>query len=1078
MSYRTRKFDARKYWANKSYCIICKEHKVKNGQICGECEKKGDFKEGTTEINIGKITDENLIAQFTAQEQERTQAPERVVSLVGYLKDCAQAIMRSVALTNITTGEIEFIPLEPDALQQLADGQIKIKGKEALDMLYKVRAQASEFEIILGTLFVKGYKGNGNRISKINAPLLYLKIDAEKTDDDDVIFTLKDDDTVHLNQSLIAGITSAKNDEELEVRFQDLYSAIPEWPLTLDSIRKFFSSLTNYFPEVFKEGDFSNFIEFNENDADKEGYKLCPSHCIILAPRQEGEGTVVEELGGILSDTKDKTALDFLLLENPLTAGNPVSSVDNKTASGFSEPASSEDANWHNLFPFDLSDTQKKIVLNARKNNLTVVSGPPGTGKSYTIAAIILDHLLGGKRVLFVSRMDKAVDVVSSWLEEFVGPYSVARSGARKAQRALSDKLDAITGPNSPVSPYNKKQIEDAIKEHEKAQKKLAELEEEFTDAITNERSWAGVQEKIEDINSRLSIDFESDGLSIKKAKASKLKEKIKGADALLRNKGFFIQTWWGNRTIKSIRSRLGAPENTTAQDLILMAERIENERVKEELENEIAKFDAVDKIWTEIQALKIQLRTLALNNLKARLLGNLHLIVHNYEKRVELKKFVKSLRTANIREKLALLKQVKTETLLVSFPCWASTTYHLSQILPIQPGMFDLVIFDEASQCDLASAIPALYRANRALIVGDPKQLNHVVFLGKQAEYSSFAKNNVSPDIQANYRYSTNSLFDVAENLVPQANYFMLDEHFRSDPHIIGFSNKMFYEDQIRIMTHKPKMGLIDQEAPIQLDYVKGKRSEGAANPTEIEAIFKHVRQIIDQSPSDKPTTIGILSPFRDQVNAITKALPGYLSLTEVERHKIVVGTAHSLQGDEKDIVILSLSLDPKFHHGTLNFLEKPNVFNVSITRAKKRLIVVSSVKTDDLPNGLLKEFLIHASQVPASEIPRGIFDSKFEEQVSQALERTGLKVWPQYQAAGFYIDLVVGDGKSWIAVECDGPTHFDMKEGQNFYDVWRQNILERAGWRFIRISHRDWERDSNSQIEKVKQALISINI
>ncbi len=220
MSYRTRKFEARKYWANKSYCIICKEHKVKNGQICGECEKKGDFKEGTTEINIGKITDENLIAQFTAQEQERTQAPERVVSLVGYLKDCAQAIMRSVALTNITTGEIEFIPLEPDALQQLADGQIKIKGKEALDMLYKVRAQASEFEIILGTLFVKGYKGNGNRISKINAPLLYLKIDAEKTDDDDVIFTLKDDDTVHLNQSLIAGITSAKNDEELEVRFQ------------------------------------------------------------------------------------------------------------------------------------------------------------------------------------------------------------------------------------------------------------------------------------------------------------------------------------------------------------------------------------------------------------------------------------------------------------------------------------------------------------------------------------------------------------------------------------------------------------------------------------------------------------------------------------------------------------------------------------------------------------------------------------------------------------------------------------------------------------------------------------------
>ncbi|PIS06129.1 MAG: hypothetical protein COT80_02355 [Candidatus Buchananbacteria bacterium CG10_big_fil_rev_8_21_14_0_10_33_19] len=1074
-----RKFNPTEYWANKPYCTVCKKKKVKYGQICGECEKAGGFNENATEINIGELNSKDLVAQFTAEEQERSEASERVVSLVGYLKDCAQAIMRSVALTDVTAGEISFIPLKPNALEQLANGQLEIKGKEALDILYKVRAQASEFEVILGTLFVKGFKGNGNRTNKVNAPLLYLKVDLEKTESDTVVFSLKEDDTVHLNQSLIASVASAENDEELEVRFQDLYSAVPEWPLTFDNVQKFFQGLNNYFPEIFKEnGTPSQFIEFDAIEAEREGYKLCPAHCLILAPKQEGEGTVVEELSNILKNAKDKTALDFLLLEKAPTGGNPVSVIEDQTRDGFTETVPAEDANWHSLFPFDLSDTQKKIVLNARKNNLTVVSGPPGTGKSYTIAAIILDHLLGGKRVLFVSRMDKAVDVVSAWLEEFIGPYSIARSGARKAQRALAEKLDTITSPNSPVIPYNKKQIDDATKEHEIAQKKLTELEEEFTEAITNERSWTAVHDKVNDINARLGIEFKSDGLSIKKAKASRLKEKIKGADALIRNKGFFIQTWWGEQTIKSIRSQLGVSENTTAQDLILMAERIENERVREEVEVEIAKFDAVDKIWMEIQSLKIQLRKLALDNLKARLLGNLHLIVHNYEKRVELKKFVKSLRTANIREKLALLDQVKTDTLLAAFPCWASTTYHLSQILPVQPGMFDLVIFDEASQCDLASAVPALYRANRVLIVGDPKQLNHVVFLGKQAEYSSFAKNKVPPDIQANYRFSTNSLFDVAENLVPQANYFMLDEHFRSDPHIIGFSNKMFYKEQIRIMTHRPKMGLAKQETAIQLDYVKGKRTEGAANPLEIEAIFKHAKQLIAQSPSEKPTTIGILSPFRDQVNAITKALPSYLSLTEVERHKIVVGTAHSLQGDEKDVVILSLSLDPKFHHGTLNFLEKPNVFNVSITRAKKKLIAVSSVTPEDLPNGLLKEFFLHAVRSTVNEIPRSIFDSKFEEQVAQALEHSGMKVWPQYQAAGFYIDLVVGDGKNWVAVECDGPTHFNMEERQNFYDVWRQGILERAGWRFIRISNRDWERDSDGQIQKIKQVLDTLNI
>jgi len=114
----------------------------------------------------------------------------------------------------------------------------------------------------------------------------------------------------------------------------------------------------------------------------------------------------------------------------------------------------------------------------------------------------------------------------------------------------------------------------------------------------------------------------------------------------------------------------------------------------------------------------------------------------------------------------------------------------------------------------------------------------------------------------------------------------------------------------------------------------------------------------------------------------------------------------------------------------------------------------------------------------VPVGAIPKVIFDSQFEKQVAQALEREGMKVWPQFEAAGFSIDLVVGDGKNWIAVECDGPAHFDMEKHQNFYDVWRQGILERAGWRFIRISSREWEHDSDAQIEKIHQFLQSMNV
>lgn len=1075
MAYYRRKFNATKYWSTKPYCTICKLRKVKYGKICGECEKEAGIDERVMDIDTSTLEEKDLVASFTAEQLERQQAPQRLTSIVGYLKDCAQAIMRSVALTDVSSNDISFFPIAPNSLNKLAEGQIELKGKEVLDMLYKVNSRPTEFEIILGTLFVKGFKGSGNKVSKINAPLLFLKLDAEKTEDDTVIFTLKENDTINLNQSVIASVVNVENDEELEVRFQDLYSATPEWPLTIENSKKFVENLNNYFPEVFHDTDrITDFVEFDSVEAERNKYQICPAHCIIVAPRQEAEGTVVEELTEILKDVQDQTALDYLFLENAVGA-DPTSGVSDEVPE-VSETDQNDD--WHDLFPFDLSDTQKNIVLNARKNKLTVVSGPPGTGKSYTISAIILDHLLGGKRVLFVSRMDKAVDVVSSWLEEFVGPYAVARSGGRKAQRGLAEKLDSITGPTSSVRAYNKQEVEAVLEHYSKAQNKLLELEEDFTKLISHERNWSDLKSKIDDINHQINIDHDIAKLPLTKTKAIKLQEKIKGADFLVRNKKFFIQTWWGNSTIKRVRKLLNAPEQSSAEELVLMAESIENERTREEVEKEINKFQDVNDLWSEIQNFKTQLRQLSLDSLKARLLGNLHLIVHNHQKRVEIRNFVKSLRTANMREKLSLLDKVQTETLLAAFPCWASTTYHLSQILPVQPGMFDLVIFDEASQCDLASALPALYRANRVLVVGDPKQLNHVVFLGKQAEYSSFAKNGVPPEIQANYRFSTHSLFDVAENLVPQSNYFMLDEHFRSDPHIIGFSNKMFYQDKIRVMTHKPKVSLADQDIAIQLEYIEGQRTEGAANPKEIEEIFKHVRQIINQSPSDKPTTIGILSPFRDQVNAITKAMPNFITLSEVERHKIVIGTAHSLQGDEKDIVILSLSLDPDFHHGTLNFLEKPNVFNVSITRAKKKLIVISSVQPNNLPNGLLKEFLIYANQTITEVIPRNIFDSKFEEQVAQALEKSGFKVWPQYEAAGFAIDLVVSDGINSIAVECDGPSHFDVKEGQNYYDIWRQGILERAGWRFLRIPYREWERDSDNQIAKVRETLNNFKI
>lgn len=1023
----------------------------------------------------------NLETRFNGAEIKREPTDQRLASILGYLGDCARALLRSAALTDLDSNNISFLPLPPDSLEKLVDDGLVLEGTEELrNLIYKITAGKTQFDLLLGTLFVKGYKGKEDRISRINAPPLFMKLEIEKIDSSSFTFKMKED-IIHLNQSLSTGIVNIPNEEEIEMRFQDLWGAIPQWPLNLELIKHFFQNFNNCFPEVFCHGEsIEGFTEFDSVSASRNKYKICPAHALIAAPKQDAQGTIVEEIGKISKEIESNTAIDMLFLES--SANEDSASITEKNAdsiegvigTSFTDGENNKNTeSRQNLFPLDLSDTQKKIVLGARKNNLTVVEGPPGTGKSYTSVAVILDHILEGKRVLFVSRMDKAVEVVSDLLEKLGDPYAVARFGTRKMQLKLANKIDSITSPTSQAKKYTGKQFGDNLDKYEKAKQELEKLEKEFTDILDNEKEWALVKEKIDSIETKIQTDENLLNLPIDRKQAEKLRGKISTAGSLVKNKNFFIYTWWGNFILSNIKRQLDAPEETTVEELINRTERIESERQRSEIEAELEKFDDISQICERIQSRKEDLHKHAINNLKENLLGNLHGIIHTADGRQELKKLVKALHATNIRSKSALLKKVKPSTLLNAFPCWATTTYHLSQILPLKTGMFDLVIFDESSQCDLASAVPALYRANRALIVGDPKQLTHVVFLGRQYEYQAFAKNNVPREMQEIYRFSKASLFAVAEQMVSQTNYFMLDEHFRSDPHIIEFSNKKFYRGEIRVMTSRPRPKLGTYTTAIQIEYVNGERTIGTENPKEIEHVFFYIRQFIKQSPRKKPLTIGVLSPFRDQVNAIIRELPKHVHLAEVTRHEIEVGTAHGLQGDERDIVILSLSLDSNFHHGTLQFLEKPNLFNVAITRAKKKMIVLSSVKPEDLPNGLLKDYLSYATQKTTNDISDSVFDSKFEEQVARALEQEGFEVYPQYKVAGFSIDLVIGSEDDWVAVECDGPTHFDMKRRQNFYDVWRQRILERAGWRVIRISYRNWERDSKSCIKRIKNEI-----
>ena len=409
------------------------------------------------------------------------------------------------------------------------------------------------------------------------------------------------------------------------------------------------------------------------------------------------------------------------------------------------------------------------------------------------------------------------------------------------------------------------------------------------------------------------------------------------------------------------------------------------------------------------------------------------------------------------------------------AFPCWCVTTYAVSGSLPIKPGLFDVAIIDEASQCDIASCFPILFRAKKAVIVGDDKQLSHLSFLEKAKEQSFLSQYNIPDKYQLMWRFRTNSMFDLANYY--STNPVLLDEHFRSYYPIIQFSNQEFYGNRIRIMTKDSGTNDV-----LELHHVTDGKvdSDATRNMPEVEAVIKRIHELIlaDEDNEENPVSIGVVSPFRGQVDLISKAIRQVLTETTIRKHQIEVGTAHTFQGDERDVMIFSLAIADNSFAQSLTFLQKPNLFNVAITRARKKLITFISKDPKSLPPGLLKDYIEYTQQYIESakedEFSKNKFKNSFEQTVAQAFVMEGLEVKAGFEAAGVIPDMLIKDEfGNEVIVEIDG---VDDNKKANISDIKKQTILERAGYNVTRISFREWEHSSQACIDRIKKLLTAV--
>jgi len=428
-----------------------------------------------------------------------------------------------------------------------------------------------------------------------------------------------------------------------------------------------------------------------------------------------------------------------------------------------------------------------------------------------------------------------------------------------------------------------------------------------------------------------------------------------------------------------------------------------------------------------------------------------------------------------------------RAEKLLKMLPVWIMSPDDAARLFPCAPNLFDVVIVDEASQVDLPSVAPMAYRASKLVIFGDSKQMQsqRFAFMSRQIAteaWERFGMKVLDPD--EFLHPVTQSLLGLAGMRAQEE--VLLDEHFRSLPPIIEFSNHRWYRDQLRIMTdvrHK-KFGRPDQPV-IELHHV----GDGAVtfdtqeNEAEGQAVTNLLAELV-KLPEYSTASIGVLCLFSDQVALVQELVYDRLDESDIVEHEIVVVNPDGFQGDERDVILYSLSYDANVmprealsaRQSDLAHIQ--GMLNVAFTRAKDEIHIFHSAPIDAFTmasgRGVIADWLRHCADVqargPAKTGRVNRIDSEFEADVAEALRAQGVSVTHQYPACGFAIDLLCERDGQVVAVECDGePYHLDAHGQLKAEDLDRQERLERAGYAVTRIPYRKWKKDPNSEVQRV---------
>ncbi|MEV5764978.1 AAA domain-containing protein [Micromonospora sp. NPDC052213] len=674
---------------------------------------------------------------------------------------------------------------------------------------------------------------------------------------------------------------------------------------------------------------------------------------------------LVEDLRGMIKNPRliEGTALAALALRPDEAVATPVVTVAMSAA----------------------NEAQEEIIQAAMSQPLTVAQGPPGTGKSQLVTALLATATAAGQSVLIGSTSNQAVDSVLDRVTDLIGPGLLVRTGNKdhrmQEPKHLADILATYPPAERPTTPEDPTPLHELRLLGEEAANLRAGLDErrllerDLADLAVERGAAPGV------------------GAAPLPADDTALAHLVQLTDRALASRWF---GWWYRWRLRSYQVVDRNAVEVLAERAVLELRWRECQRLLMQLPDAEASWRRlVDLIGTERPAVSIDL-------LRAQIARRVAAGARLLQDRADEMAKPQSDSWAYFPELLRVL------------PGWAVTALSARR-LKRSPALYDLVVIDEAAQCTIPAILPMLYRAKRALLIGDPRQLAPVVDLPEADDVTERARADLSTGWLTARRltYIAHSAYDAFATAAGAT--YLLDEHYRCHPDIVEVPNREVYQGRLTVLTDPARLAATADPA-VRWRHVPGQFSRGTTgsgfNQVEIDAV---VAEVTDLRTAYPDVSIGVVTPLAAHQRRLAAALRD-AGLTD----NLLCATIHKFQGSEQDIMVVS----PVGAHGIPDrtrgwLVHETNLWNVAITRARSQLVVVGDRSWWSGQRGLLTALAlvrdVADAQPGTATVP--------VDRLHLALRGAGLTVRRDVAVAGRAVDLVVGRGDAELAVVVDDP-------------------------------------------------------